>query len=100
MAVEELTSQIRQRVAFSGAFGGRIKLNLDGDGVIVLDGNSAPSGVSNDDAEADTTITMSPDTLRGLLNGTQDPTLAFMTGKLKVNGSIGYAMKLASLLEE
>jgi len=45
-------------------------------------------------------VKMSADTLQGLLNGTQDPTLAFMTGKIKVNGSMGHALKLASLLDD
>jgi putative sterol carrier protein len=29
-----------------------------------------------------------------------DPTMAFMTGKLKVTGSTGIAMKLANVLKE
>ncbi|MBV6633018.1 MAG: SCP2 sterol-binding domain-containing protein [Alphaproteobacteria bacterium] len=100
MPVDQLTDQVRQRVTYAGAFGGRIKLDLNGEGTILLDGASAPPQVSNDDADSDATVKMSMDTLRGLLDGTQDPTLAFMTGKIKVDGSMGYAMKLASLLEE
>ena len=34
-----------------------------------------------------------------LLDGQLDPTWAFTTGKLKVEGSMGLAMKLAGLLE-
>lgn len=100
MAVEQLTDQIRQKMAFAGAFGGKIKLDLNGEGTILLDGSSAPPAVTNDDVDSDATVKMSPDTLQGLLNGTQDPTLAFMTGKIKVNGSMGHALKLASLLDD
>jgi putative sterol carrier protein len=35
-----------------------------------------------------------------MLNGALDPTMAFMTGKLKLTGSTGIAMKLAGLLRE
>jgi putative sterol carrier protein len=36
--------------------------------------------------------------LNKLLSGTLDPTLAYMTGKLKIQGSTGVAMKLATML--
>lgn len=99
MSVDNLTADIRQRVAFAAGFGGRIKLLVDGADIILLDGQQSPPGVSNEDMDSDATIRLSTDTLRGLLDGTQDPTLAFMTGKIRVEGSLGYAMKLASLLE-
>jgi putative sterol carrier protein len=35
-----------------------------------------------------------------MMDGTQDPTLAFMMGKLKVEGSMGLAMKLNSIIED
>ena len=35
-----------------------------------------------------------------MLDGVLNPTLAFATGKLKVQGSMGSALKLAALLEE
>ena len=50
------------------------------------------------DGPADTTIRISEDNLEKLLTGALDPTLAYMTGKLKVEGSLGVAMKLTSLL--
>ena len=40
------------------------------------------------------------ETFEGILNGTQDPNIAFMMGKLKVKGNMGLAMKLNSILED
>ncbi|MGB4910494.1 MAG: SCP2 sterol-binding domain-containing protein, partial [Tabrizicola sp.] len=37
-------------------------------------------------------------TFEGLLSGDVNPTMAFMTGKLAVDGSMGLAMKLGSVL--
>ena len=50
------------------------------------------------DEEADVTLTADRATFEGLLSGDVNPTMAFMTGKLKVDGSMGTAMKLGALL--
>ena len=47
--------------------------------------------------EADTTIEASEDTFMRIVRGDQNPTSAFMTGKLKVRGDMGKAMKLQQL---
>ena len=41
---------------------------------------------------------MSPADFGKLLDGSLDPTMAYMTGKLKISGSTGVAMKLAAML--
>ena len=43
-------------------------------------------------------MTADVDTFKGILSGDTNPTSAFMTGKLKVDGDMGMAMKLASVL--
>lgn len=55
-------------------------------------------GASADAGEADCIITASAETFQGLLAGDLSPTAAFMTGKLKVEGDMGLAMKLGSVL--
>ena len=40
----------------------------------------------------------SRDTFEGILNGATNPTMAYMTGKLKVDGSLPAAMKLGAAL--
>lgn len=35
-----------------------------------------------------------------LVNGNLNPTMAYMTGKLKIDGQLGYAMKLQSILQK
>ena len=51
-----------------------------------------------DDGEADCTLTASAETFQGMLDGDLDPTGAFMSGRLTVDGDMGLAMKLGSLL--
>jgi putative sterol carrier protein len=49
---------------------------------------------------ADCTLTMSLANFRQFLLGKLNGTMAFMTGKLKIKGDIGKAMKIESLLRQ
>lgn len=78
----------------NGSFDGVAKFVIEGEGAIMLDA----SGVRAGDEEADVTLTAGADVFRAILDGSTNPTMAFMTGKLKVDGSMGMAMKLGSVL--
>lgn len=75
-------------------FDGTAKFVVDGEGAIMLDSDGARIG----DEEADVTMIASAETFQGLMQGNVNPTMAFMTGKLKIEGSMSAAMRLASLL--
>jgi putative sterol carrier protein len=62
--------------------------------VAVSDGNV---NVSEGGGEADTTITTSEENFMAIVRGEQNPTTAYMTGKLKIKGDMGAAMKLQKL---
>ena len=47
--------------------------------------------------DADAIITTSEETFTKMVDGEQNPTSAYMTGKLKVKGDMGAAMKLQKL---
>lgn len=74
--------------------GGTVKFDIDGEGAVMVD----DSGVRAGDDEADVTLSADPDTFASIMSGDTNPTSAFMTGKLKVDGDMGMAMKLASAL--
>ena len=50
-----------------------------------------------DDGEADATISTSSEVFDRLVAGSQNPMTAYMTGKLKVSGDVGAALKLQKL---
>jgi putative sterol carrier protein len=62
--------------------------------VKVDDGNVS---VTEGGGEADTTIETSEETMLAVIRGEQNPTTAYMTGKLKIKGDMGAAMKLQKL---
>ena len=101
MTIESLIDAMRQRAAVSPKLGYRVRLDLIGAGVILIDGTEVPAMISSDeDGQADATLTMTSEALAQLIDGALDPTLAFMTGKLKVAGSMAAALKLAAILED
>ena len=53
--------------------------------------------VAEGTGEADTTITTSEESFMAIVRGEQNPTTAYMTGKLKIKGDMGAAMKLQKL---
>ena len=95
MSVQDIADKISSRVASAG-FDRSVKFDTgsDGDGVIVIDGGT----VSTTDAPADCTIKLSLDDLESLIAGDLNPTMAFMTGKIKVEGDMSVAMALSQLL--
>lgn len=101
MSLEDLTDKIREKVAHSGAaLNARVKFDLGDDGCIFVDATQTPATVSNDDEDADTTLVCSMDVFEKLMTGQQDPNIAFLMGKLKIQGSMGLALKLNSFLED
>ncbi|KPQ17571.1 MAG: putative sterol carrier protein [Rhodobacteraceae bacterium HLUCCA09] len=80
---------------FAGAeIGGTAKFMIPGEGAIMLD----DGGVRAADEAADVVLTADVDTFRAILDGETNPTAAFMTGKLSVDGDMGLAMKLGTVL--
>ncbi|HEY6017282.1 MAG TPA: SCP2 sterol-binding domain-containing protein [Gaiellaceae bacterium] len=47
--------------------------------------------------DADATISSSEETFEKIVSGEQNPTTAYMTGKLKIKGDMGAALKLQKL---
>ena len=78
----------------TGGFDGTAKFVIEDEGTIIVDGDGARAS----DDDADVTLIADEDTFRAILDGSLNPTAAFMTGKLKVDGDMGAAMRLGSVL--
>jgi putative sterol carrier protein len=71
--------------------------DIEGAGIWKVDVTDAGVEVTEGGGDADVTIHASEDTFRAIAEGKQNPTTAFMTGKLKIDGDMGAAMKLQQL---
>ena len=88
-AVEALTEKLG-----GDAFDGSAEFEIEGEGAIVIDSD----GVRASDDDTDVTLTADTDTFREILEGELNPTAACMGGRLSVDGDMGMAMKLGSVL--
>jgi putative sterol carrier protein len=100
MSLESLTEALRQRAAQNPKLGYKVKFVLDDGSVILWDGAGDRTSVASSDGEADTIMRLSEENLEKLLAGTLDPTMAYMTGKLKVEGKMGVALKINAMLSD
>jgi putative sterol carrier protein len=73
------------------------KFDIDGAGSWLVDVDDGKVTVTEDGGDADCTISASSETFMKIANGEQNPTAAYMSGKLKVKGDMGQAMKLQKL---
>jgi len=91
--VTEAVAALNAKMDGAG-FDGSAKFDIEGEGAIIIDAEGARAG----DDEADVTLTASTETFKAILDGELNPTTAFMTGKLTVDGDMGQAMKLSGVL--
>jgi putative sterol carrier protein len=96
MNLADITKIFEDNAAKAVGMEKTLKFQLD-EGPIFLDFTGDSPKVSNEDKEADCTITTTAETLEALRQGKLNPMMAVMSGKVKIKGDMGLAMKLQSL---
>ena len=91
--LEKAVAAINDKMA-EATFDSSVKLKIEDEGSIVVDSD----GVRISDEETDCTLIASLDVFTKILDGDMNATEAYMTGSLKVEGSMSAAMELSSLL--
>lgn len=97
MIIEAIFEDMQKQAPNLKPFGAKLKFVVD-DQAIFIDGSGEANVVTMSDEEADCTITATAETIQKLRKGDLNPMMAVMTGKLKIKGDMGLAMKLQSLL--
>tara|TARA_B100001057_G_scaffold12975_1_gene12235 strand:- start:532 stop:822 length:291 start_codon:yes stop_codon:yes gene_type:complete len=90
--VEDAVNALEEKMS-NNSFDGTAKFEIEGEGSIVISKNK----VYSSDEETDVTFKASVEVFQEIFNGELDPTSAFMTGKLKIDGDMGTAMRLANV---
>ncbi|WP_077036480.1 SCP2 sterol-binding domain-containing protein [Pelomonas sp. KK5] len=96
MDMQAITAALAAKAAASSSsLDATLKFDCGDEGIVYLDGNATPNAVDNVDRPADCTVKISRDNLAALLAGTLNPMNGFMTGKIRIDGDMGVAMKLS-----
>jgi putative sterol carrier protein len=98
MSLESATAGLKAKAATAAPLGHTVRFDLGGDGTIFWDGTGTTPVVNNETHEAEVTLIISLADLEAMSSGGLDPTMAYMTGRLKIDGSMGVAMKIGQVL--
>ena len=98
MTLEKITEEMRGRVGAHSPLSAIIKFDFGDDGIVRIDGKASPTVIDNEDSEADCTVKVTMDNFIQIAEGNLNPQMAFMTGKLRVEGDMSLAMQLGSIL--
>ncbi|NCQ25514.1 MAG: hypothetical protein COW54_16385 [Rhodobacteraceae bacterium CG17_big_fil_post_rev_8_21_14_2_50_63_15] len=88
--VTTLTPKVRGRIK------GLARLDINDHGSVLLSAEGARAG----DETADVVLSASDAVFRAILAGEQNPVMAYMSGKLKVEGNVQRALKVSSILTD
>ncbi|MEM9896793.1 MAG: SCP2 sterol-binding domain-containing protein [Bacteroidota bacterium] len=97
MTLEEITAKIQKMATkHEGRFKGKANFKFE-EGTVHLDDTISPNLVVAEEREAPFAIKMSADNFTKILSGDLNVMMAFMSGKLKIEGDKAAAMKLTAL---
>jgi len=99
MSLEATTQKLRDLFSKAAGFSDTLTFDFGADGIVTVDGGQTPPKVTNEPMETDCTISVALEDFNQILEGSLDPQMAFMSGKLSVEGNLGIAMNLASVLK-
>lgn len=98
MTIQTIINGLQERIGNDCGLGAVVKFDFGDQGSVFLDASQVPNIVSTDGADPDCTMVISVEDFMAMADGSLDGVSAFMTGRLKVQGEMGLAMKLGTIL--
>ena len=98
---DDLIKQFQDKLKFSPDFKKTVKFVIKDhdDDEIIVDCSIRPAEIVKG-VEPDVTLIANLDLFKGLMDGSNDPNMAFMMRKLKIKGNMAVAMRLNAVLED
>ncbi len=98
MTLQDIIEGLKEKIGEDCGLSSVVKFDFGDQGSVILDATQVPNIVSVDGADPDCTMVISMDDFIAMAEGSLDGASAFMTGRLKVEGNMGIAMKLGAIL--
>jgi acyl-CoA dehydrogenase len=96
MSLDTIMPLVHQKTNGAEALGNTLRFDFE-EGCLHLDGTGATNIVSTEKKDADCTVNVSLDDFKQLLTGDLNPMAAVMSGKVRISGDMGVAMKLPAI---
>ncbi|WP_159468208.1 SCP2 sterol-binding domain-containing protein [Dyadobacter sp. 3J3] len=94
MSLQILTDRVTTMLGTDSGLGSTVKFKTD-EGSVFINAKVVPNTVTNDDLDADCTLEISTKNALKLMDGDLNAMMALMSGKLKIDGDMAVAMKIA-----
>jgi putative sterol carrier protein len=98
LTLQKIIDGLQEKIGEDCGLGAVVKFDFGDQGSVILDASQVPNIVSTEGADPDCTMIISVEDFMAMAEGSLDGVAAFMTGKLKVQGEMGLAMKLGAIL--
>lgn len=95
---EEIQRKAAENAGKTAGMNASYKFDVQGAGVWRLLIDDGTINVEEGDGDAQCTVVISAEDFDQLTDGKLNPQMAFMSGKLKIQGDMGLAMKLGQVL--
>lgn len=98
MSLGNITGNMKARVGNDCGIPKVIKFDFGNDGKVRIDGTVKPNVVDNLDSPADCTIRIGMSDFLDISAGRRNAQMAFMMGRLRVEGDMGIALQLGKII--
>ena len=99
MTLAESVELLRSKLTKLSDLNQVLKFDCGADGVVVIDGKCNPPAVGTDNRnDVDVTVTLSAENFSKVVDGSLNPGIAFVMGKIKVKGDKAGLMKMQKVL--
>lgn len=96
--IDQVFLEMKEKVRVMDPIKAKMKFVM-GEHFFLIDGTGKENLVSQEDAEASCTVRTDMETFKKMKSGKLDSITALLTGKIDIDGSMGLAFRLRSLID-